>query len=44
MALKIFFTADVHLGMKFAGYPPHIQSVLTGANSREAVAYSYSEI
>jgi len=30
MSLKIFHTADIHLGMKFAGYP-EVQSELTEA-------------
>ena len=30
MALKIFLTADIHLGMKFASYP-EVQSVLSEA-------------
>jgi DNA repair exonuclease SbcCD nuclease subunit len=31
MSLKIFLTSDLHLGMKFAGYPPEIQSALSEA-------------
>jgi DNA repair exonuclease SbcCD nuclease subunit len=31
MRLKIFLTADIHLGMKFSGYPPQIQQGLISA-------------
>lgn len=31
MPLKIFHTSDLHLGMKFAGYNPEVQSKLTEA-------------
>ncbi len=31
MRLKIFLTADVHLGMKFSGYPANIQPGLIKA-------------
>jgi len=31
MALKIFCTSDLHLGMKFANYPDHIRESLVEA-------------
>jgi DNA repair exonuclease SbcCD nuclease subunit len=34
MAIKIFYTADLHLGMRFEGYP-EIQNELVNSRSEE---------